>query len=342
MKIYVIGHPTSHGGANTELWHTLKLWRRYGVEVTVVPTWSTNKEQRQQLAEIGCKILPLRPRNPNTFYLPDDSLVVSFCSPSFVDLSRQIRNCRLIYVRCMCYWDDPLDRQTIDRDGPFDAYVCQSHYQRQQLWPRLEAAGVTEERCPVIRGAFDTSEFPFLPSSHHNGDPFVIGRLSRRDPRKYPLKFWDIYAQMCPPVRARVMGWGPEVEKHIGRPPEWAETLGQCAERSEDFIRSLHCMVHPVGEYMAENWPRVVLEAMACGVPVVTDRRGGTCEMIKHGRTGYLCGDPAEFAEYTLAMAENESLRLEIASRARTELEEELADPEIIWTAWKQLFTMLA
>ncbi|GAG22747.1 unnamed protein product, partial [marine sediment metagenome] len=229
----------------------------------------------------------------------------------------------------MNYWDDPLDRQTIDRDGPFDAYVCQSHYQRRLLWPRLHGAGVAEDRCPVIRGAFDLDEYLYLPRPHHNGDKFVIGRLSRCDARKYALNLWQIYGQI-PNIKARVMGWGPRTERYIGKPPAFAETLQQCAEDAGQFVRSLHCMVHPMG-VATENWPRVALEAMACGVPVVTDRRGGVCEMIEHGRTGYLCRDISDFVVFTRMLSENETLRMEFASRARTVLEEVLADPETIW-----------
>lgn len=334
MRLYSIGHPSSHGGARTELWHTIKLWRRFGVEVTVIPTWSTNTEWRTRLADIGCEVLDLKPKE---LFLPDDSLIVSFCNGPFIACSRQLRNCRLIYVRCMNYWDDPLDRQTIERDGPFNAYVCQSEYQRRLLWPRLHAAGVTEDQCPIIRGAFDLDSYPFRPKPHRNGDPFVIGRLSSCDRRKYPDNLWEIYGRI-PGIKARVMGWDrSRVEQYIGKPPDFAEVLSQCGENADEFVRSLHCMVHPMGS-ATENWPRVVLEAMAVGTPVVTDRRGGVVEMIEHERTGYLCQSTEDFVNYTTMLSENEPIRMDIASRARTAIEEELADPETIWAAWAKLF----
>ena len=37
-----------------------------------------------------------------------------------------------------------------------------------------------------------------------------------------------------------------------------------------------------------EAYGNVVVEALACGVPVVTYKRGGPSEIIQHGRTGYL------------------------------------------------------
>jgi UDP-glucose:tetrahydrobiopterin glucosyltransferase len=37
-----------------------------------------------------------------------------------------------------------------------------------------------------------------------------------------------------------------------------------------------------------EAFGNVAIEAMACGVPVVSYRRGGPSEVIVHGETGYL------------------------------------------------------
>ena len=37
-----------------------------------------------------------------------------------------------------------------------------------------------------------------------------------------------------------------------------------------------------------EAYGNVVVEALACGVPVVAYRRGGPSEIIRHGETGFL------------------------------------------------------
>jgi glycosyltransferase involved in cell wall biosynthesis len=94
--------------------------------------------------------------------------------------------------------------------------------------------------------------------------------------------------------------------------------------------------VHAGGQAV-ENWPRVGLEAMAAGVPVIADNRGGWREMIRHGRTGYLCDNDDQFAEYTARLACDETLRVQIARQARETLETELARPQEIWAGWKQL-----
>jgi glycosyltransferase involved in cell wall biosynthesis len=39
-----------------------------------------------------------------------------------------------------------------------------------------------------------------------------------------------------------------------------------------------------------------MIEAMACGTPVVTRRCGSTPELIDHGKTGFVCDDDDEIA----------------------------------------------
>ena len=42
MRLFFIGYPGEMGGANTEAWHTIQLWRQYGVDVHLIPTWGSD------------------------------------------------------------------------------------------------------------------------------------------------------------------------------------------------------------------------------------------------------------------------------------------------------------
>ena len=72
--------------------------------------------------------------------------------------------------------------------------------------------------------------------------------------------------------------------------------------------------------------------------PVVADARGGWKEMIRHGRTGYLCDTEEHFAHYTSRLARDEAHRQQMAHEARRVLEEELADPASIRAGWREVF----
>ncbi len=334
MHITVIGYPGAIGGACSETWHTIKLWRLHGVDVTLIPTWKADPEWRTRCDAIGCKTDAQSPRQLN---IPEGETVVSFCNHPFLHAAGKLRHCKTIWVPCMDYLPDA-ELTHYRKHGLFDRYVFQSEYQRDTLLPKLQAHGVVPDQCHLIRGAFDVDEFPFLPRPHRNGDPFVVGRLSRADPRKFSEHTWEIYGHV-PNVRARVMGWSETIEQKLGAPPIWARTMPKGTEPTMTFLRSLHAIGHSNGGAV-ENWPRFALEAMAAGVPVITDNAGGLREMIVHGRTGYLCDSPRGMGQSARFLATREDVRQEMASRARCAVEG-LADPLTIWGGWEKLFAAI-
>jgi len=84
----------------------------------------------------------------------------------------------------------------------------------------------------------------------------------------------------------------------------------------------------------------VGLEAMAAGVPIVTQNQWGWREMVRHGVTGFLCNGDQELAYYTAHLAYDERRRLTMAEAARAHVER-LADPETILAGWQRLFDSL-
>ena len=62
--------------------------------------------------------------------------------------------------------------------------------------------------------------------------------------------------------------------------------------------------------------PTVVLEAMACGKPVVGYRHGGVCEMVKEGESGILAtpNKPAELSKAIQELADNTEKREQFGS----------------------------
>jgi glycosyltransferase involved in cell wall biosynthesis len=234
-------------------------------------------------------------------------------------------------------WVFAAEHEHYHRHGLFDHYVFQSQYQRECLEADLQQYGYVPQQGSVIRGAFCFDEFPFRPLAHADGTPFVVGRISRADLDKYAANTWDIYRRIADPLRARIMAWDERIEEALGTPPDWAECLRAYAETPQQFFSKLHCMAQVNGR-ACENWPRSGLEAMASGVPVVTQNRWGWREMIRHGETGFLADRDEEVAHYAGMLARDEKLRLHIAAAARYRLEHELATSERIWRAWHTLF----
>ena len=340
MQAFVVGYPSGYGGADTELWHVLKLWRRNQVEVTLIPTWRASERWRQRCDSIGARTVEIEgPHQIRDVPGLAGSTVVSFCNGDFLKNAATFRElgCKVAWVGCM-NWLFDAEIAHYSQHGPFDAYVFQSQYQRDTLFPRLAAHGVKEAQCHLIRGAFDPSEFPFRPKVHMKEEPFVVGRLSRTDLHKWHPDTWMIY-QAIPfrPIQARVMSWDDRLQSVVGPPPEWAQTLSGSDETPQEFLASLHCLLQMSGP-ATENWSRVGLEAMSSGVPIITDRRGGWLEMIDHGTTGFLAETPEEAASYAGRLARREQTRVDVFLQAYDRLTKVLADPETIMQGWRALF----
>jgi glycosyltransferase involved in cell wall biosynthesis len=105
---------------------------------------------------------------------------------------------------------------------------------------------------------------------------------------------------------------------------------------AELLYRQLHAYVTKNGTDH-ENWPRVGLEAMAYGVPIVAERAFGWKEMVTEGETGLLGATDADMARCATRLAQDEPFRLNMAQRARERLERDLAQPEVLWRDWQQV-----
>ena len=104
-------------------------------------------------------------------------------------------------------------------------------------------------------------------------------------------------------------------------PHKALECIGVVPHRKmPDIYRSMDLLLMPT---VREGLPLAVLEAMACGLPVVASDCSSLPELIDHGKGGFLCpvGDVAAFAEKVNLLAESPALRREMGeyNRARVE-----------------------
>jgi hypothetical protein len=337
--VYWLGAPGPCGGAGTEMWDTMRIWRRFGLTLHVIPTWGCEWQLRNPLEEIGCHVHDL----PGADCLLDvpgirDGIVFGMCNDQFLAVAPAVRaaGCKTVWSPCMC-WCFDAEREHYRSWGPFDGYHFQSEYQRQTISPALKRYGWRQRLGRVIHGAFCADSWTFAPRPHARGNEFFVGRLSRDDADKHSSREWELYgAILYPRRRARILGYGDNVRKKLGDPPAWAEVMPPCAEGSQAFLSSLHCLFSINGG-ARENWPRVGLEAMAAGVPVIAENQWGWREMIVSGWDGLLYDSPEEGAYHAsrLAWDEGERMRLVKGARARAV---ELGDQAACAAAWRGLF----
>ena len=126
------------------------------------------------------------------------------------------------------------------------------------------------------------------------------------------------------PMQLVMVGDGPEREALIRHAMDldcadsvvWAGWLGKSDLR--DAYRSSDVFVNPS---FYEGMPNTVLEAMACGLPVIASAVGGNDQLVEDDLTGLVFGlsEPGRLTDALLRLAQDAPLRerLGVAARAR-------------------------
>jgi glycosyltransferase involved in cell wall biosynthesis len=142
-------------------------------------------------------------------------------------------------------------------------------------------------------------------------DDLVLGVIGRMNPEKGCFEAIDSLTHL------REMGIHPRLMM-IGDGPLKEDLLGYSNKRgvAEQMVFTGH--VNPVGPYYAavdivvspsytEGISNVILEAMACKIPVIATAVGGTPEIITHGVNGLLInpGNAKDISEAVSAIVNN-------------------------------------
>lgn len=133
----------------------------------------------------------------------------------------------------------------------------------------------------------------------------------------------------CPGARLRIAGDGPlrEYLQRIARSvgvDDAVDFLGEVADESlPDLYRTSDAFVLMSRESPskggAEGFGIVILEAGACGKPVVAGRSGGLVDAVEDGVTGILVDpeDPAAVAEALIAVLSDQALAQRMGQAGR-------------------------
>jgi glycosyltransferase involved in cell wall biosynthesis len=169
----------------------------------------------------------------------------------------------------------------------------------------------------------------------------AVGRLEAL--KDYPTL---VRAMTRTPERARllVLGAGPQE----GRLTELAEWLGlkqrvRFAGFEPNVVRWMHAADGFVLSSRYEGLPMVLLEAGACGVPVVATDVPGTREVVVDGETGWLApaGDPQELAKTMMKLMRMPlDARHAMGERARRHVAEHFS-LEAVLDRWERLYAEL-
>ena len=153
-----------------------------------------------------------------------------------------------------------------------------------------------------------------------------VGRLHPIKGVQYLLQAMKVVHKKMPDAKLILVGDGEErehLESLTGSLEirEYVEFVGRAPhEMVLDYMNRSEVFVLPS---LSEGFPVTILEAMACGLPIVATRVGGVPDIIEDGINGYLVDtkNPEQIAQALQKILENEQLRGNISSNNREEAE---------------------
>jgi glycosyltransferase involved in cell wall biosynthesis len=153
------------------------------------------------------------------------------------------------------------------------------------------------------------------------GYALYVGRL---EPEKGVRTVLEAWRQLPEPVPLRIAGTGPledEFKAAAATMPH-LQLLGHLPfAQLMEVVKGARFTIF--SSLMYENFPLSIVEAFACGVPVIGSDRGATAEIVKHDLTGLLFrpGDPTDLAAKVWYAWKNPEPLKRMGKQARREYE---------------------
>ena len=170
----------------------------------------------------------------------------------------------------------------------------------------------------VLESPIDLARFPRIKRNAERA--FTIGRLSRDTPEKHHREDMAVYRELAAEgVRIRIMG-GTKLSRELAGVPN-IELLPAGAEDPAAFLASLDCFFYRTAPHWYEGFGRVVFEAMATGLPVVCENRGGFASYLTHGRDVLLFERSADALAHVRRLRTNPLLRSAMGEAGRATAE---------------------
>jgi len=178
----------------------------------------------------------------------------------------------------------------------------------------LVARGVPADRIEVILCGLDHGRYRDLGLERYERPTIVhLGRLRKYKSVEVAMKAMETVRRSVPEARLLIVGdgpWRPRLEEYAGELAmgdaiQFTGYLG--GDELVEMLNRAHLLFNPSPK---EGWGLTVVEANACGVPVVASDRPGLRDSVVDGETGYLVpyGDPVAFGEKAVSLLSDGAL----------------------------------
>lgn len=268
------------------------------------------------------RLLPFAGRRWDLIYFPWNSAAIEYL-PLF-DLGMPVvLSCRGSQVNVAPY--NPRRRDLVEGLRQTFARAAAVHCVSEDIKQEALQYGLDPAKAYVIRPAVDPNFFCPSPIPRQTNDVFRVvttGSLIWRKGYEYALSAIRQLVDQGIPVQFEILGDGPErqrvlytihdldLEQHVlvrGRVSP--EQVRDVLQQADVFLLSS----------LSEGISNAVLEAMACGVPVVTTDCGGMREVVTDGVEGLIVPirDPAPISQALLRLWHKPDLGQRMGSAGR-------------------------
>jgi glycosyltransferase involved in cell wall biosynthesis len=169
-----------------------------------------------------------------------------------------------------------------------------------ESFPRAPLVSISDDqRRPIPDASWVATVYHGMPRGLHtyrDAPATYLAFLGRLSPEKGIEAAVEIARRVGMPLRVAAKIYPEErpyyesVVEPLFRASPWVEFVGEVGGEAKDvFIGNAHALLFPIA--WDEPFGLVMIEAMACGTPVVAFRRGSVPEIVDHGTTGFVVDD---------------------------------------------------
>ncbi|MFQ3650263.1 MAG: glycosyltransferase [Gemmataceae bacterium] len=198
-----------------------------------------------------------------------------------------------------------------------EVFVCISQDSARQAI----AQGIAARRVLVIRNGIDLNRFAYQ-GPNPSGPAVLVARLAPEKDVGTLIEAAALLRQQLPDFRLEIAGDGPCRAHWQAQAAPLGETV-----RFLGMVREVPALLRRARLFvlssLTEGISLTLLEAMACGLPIVATRVGGNPEVVTSGETGFLVppGDPVALAKAIATCWTQSELcaKMSVAARQRVE-----------------------
>lgn len=208
---------------------------------------------------------------------------------------------------------------------------------------------VKPEKIQIIPPGIDVSRFYFCDLKSKNSEVIeiiTVGYLIQRKGIELIIQALADVAILHKNVRLRIIGDGPQrksLETLVSRLGLENRVVFQ-GFISNDEIQTYYQKAHIfVSMSRSESWGQMYLEAMACGLPVISSKNVGSESIIHEGEFGYLVEQEnvQALAEKMVYLIEHPDMIASFGKKARQEVEEKYDWDQVIIPQYLELYKSL-